>query len=69
MFLYFSNWNPSEVILIQTSPSMKTSVDMFHSSKPLFEALSRKFAEVVNSNKLQFIRLQPHAHFFQQTVK
>ena len=66
VFLYFSNQNPSEVIPIQTPPSMKTSVDMFHSSKPLFEALSRKFAEVANNSELQYIRLQLCAHFVQQ---
>jgi hypothetical protein len=66
VFLYFSDQNPSEVIPKQSLPSMKTSVDMFNSSKPLFEALSKKFMEVANDSELQYIRLQHHAHFVQQ---
>ena len=66
VFLYFSDQNPSDVIPMQSSPSMKTSVDVFNSSKPLFEALSMKFAEVANNSELQYIRLQCHTHFVQQ---
>ena len=66
VFLYFSNQNPSEVIPMQSPPSMKTSVEVFNSSKPLFEALSKKYAEVANNSELQYIRLQCHTYLVQQ---
>ena len=64
VFLYFSDRNPSEVIPLQSPLSMKTSVDMFISSKPLFEVLSKKFVEVANDSELQYIWLQHHTYFF-----
>jgi hypothetical protein len=66
VFLYFSDQNPSEVTPMQSPPSMKTSVEVFNTSKPLFEALSKKFAEVANNSELQYIRLQRHANLVQQ---
>jgi hypothetical protein len=66
VFLYFSNQNPSEVTPMQSPPSMKTSVDVFNSSKPLFEALCIKYPEVANNSELQYIMLQYHTHFVQQ---
>jgi hypothetical protein len=65
VYLYFSNQNPSEVIPIQSPPSMKIPLDVLNSSKPLFEALGRKYAEVTNNSELQYIKLNYHAHFFQ----
>ena len=63
VFLYFSDQNPSEVMPMQSPPSMKTSVEVFNTSKPL---LSKKFAEVTNNSELQYIRLQHHANLVQQ---
>jgi hypothetical protein len=65
VFLYFSDQNPSEVIPMESPPSMKTSVEVFHSSKPLFEALSKKYAEVANNGELQYIRLQHRTNLVQ----
>ena len=64
VYLYFSDQNPSEIIPTESSPSMKTSMFMFNSSKPLFEALSMKFAEVSNNSEMQFFWLRIHTHFF-----
>ena len=66
VFLYFSDLNPSEVIPMQYPPSMKTSVEVFNSSKPLFEALSKKYAKIANNSKLQYIMLQCHTNLVQQ---
>jgi hypothetical protein len=49
VFLYFSNKNPSEIVLSQTNPTMKTSVEVFNSSKPLFEALSKKYPDIITN--------------------
>jgi len=45
VFLYFSNKNPSEIILTESHPTMKTSVNVFNSSKPLFKALAKKYPD------------------------
>jgi hypothetical protein len=65
IFLYFSNENPSEIIPTQSHPTMKTLVDVFNSSKPLFEALSKKYADVTNKSELQYFKLQLYAHCIQ----
>jgi len=65
LFLYFSNENPSEIIPSQSHPTMKTSVDVFNSSKPLFEALSKKYADATNKSELQYFKLQLCAHCIQ----
>jgi hypothetical protein len=66
VFLYFSHENPSEIIPTKSLPTMKTSVDVFNSSKPLLEALARKYIDVSNKSELQYIRLQLNAHFVHQ---
>ena len=66
VFLYFSNKNPCEIIPTQSLPTMKTSVDVFNSSKPLFETLAKKFPDVSNKSELQYIVLQLYAYFIQQ---
>ena len=63
VFLYFSNKNPSEIIPTQSPSTIKTSVDVFNSSKPLFEALAKKFPNVSNKSELQYIVLQLYAYF------
>jgi hypothetical protein len=52
VFLYFSNKNPSEIIPTESRPTMKTSVNVFNSSKPLFEALAKKYLDVANNSEL-----------------
>jgi hypothetical protein len=51
IFLYFSNKNPSEIIPTEMHPTMKTSVVVFNSTKPLFEALAKKYPDVTNKGK------------------
>ena len=63
VFLYK---NPSEIIPNQLPPTMKTSLDVFNSFKPLFEALAKKFPDVSNQSELQYIVLQLYAYFIQQ---
>ena len=53
VFLYFSNKNPSEIILAEPQPTMKTPLQVFNSSKPLFEALAKKFPDITNKSELQ----------------
>jgi hypothetical protein len=65
VFLYFSNEDPSGIIPGQSRPTMKVSLDMFHSSKPLFEALAKKYVDITNKSELQCITLQLYAHFIQ----
>jgi hypothetical protein len=55
VFLYLSNRNPSEVIPTESPPSMRISVDVFNSSKPLFEALGKKYPEVTNNDYVIFV--------------
>ena len=55
VLLYFSNKNPSDIILGEIVPTMKTSLQVFNSSKPLFEALAKKFPDITNESELQYI--------------
>ena len=52
VFLYFSNENPSTIIPTQSLPTMKTSLNVFNSTKPLFESLAKKFPDVANKSML-----------------
>jgi len=63
VFLYFSNENPSATIPTQSQPTMKVSLDVVHSSKPLFEALSKKYTDVTSKSELQSIKFKFNAHF------
>ena len=65
VLLYFSNKNPSEIVLSETPPTMKTSLQVFNSSKPLFEALAKKFPDIMNKSEMQYIILQIYADFIQ----
>jgi hypothetical protein len=46
VFLYFSSKDPSIIIPAQTLPTMKTSVNVFNSTKPLFESIAKKFPDI-----------------------
>jgi len=59
VFLYFSNENPSAIIPTHSQPTMKVSLDVVHSSKPIFEALAKKYANVTSKSELQSIKLKP----------
>lgn len=65
VLLYFSNKNPSHIILGEIVPTMKTSLQVFNSSKPLFEALAKKFPDITNESELHYIILQFYADFIQ----
>jgi len=52
VFLYFSSKDPSAVIPAQTLPTMKTSVNVFNSTKPLFENLAKKFPDITSQSML-----------------
>jgi hypothetical protein len=52
VFLYFSSKDPSTVIPAQTLPTMKTSVNVFNSTKPLFENLAKKFPDITSQSML-----------------
>jgi len=62
VFLYFSNENPSVIIPTQSQPTTKVSLDMVHSSKPLFEALSKKYTDVTSKSELQSIKFKFNAY-------
>jgi len=59
VFLYFSNENPSAIILTHSQPSMKVSLDVVHSSKSLFEALAKQYTNVTSKSELQSIKTKP----------
>ena len=52
VFLYFSNENPSMIVPTQSLPTMKTSLLVFNSTKPLFENLAKKFPDVASKSML-----------------
>jgi len=51
VFLYLSSENPTSIIPSQSLPAMKTSITVFNSTKPLFEALAKKFPEVASDSE------------------
>jgi hypothetical protein len=51
VFLYLSSENPTSIIPSQSLPAMKTSINVFNSTKPLFEALAKKFPEVASDSE------------------
>jgi len=51
VFLYLSSENPTSIIPSQSPPTMKTSINVFNSTKPLFEALAKKFPEVASDSE------------------
>lgn len=63
--MYFSNEDPSEIIPTQSRPTMKVLLDVFGSSKPLFEALAKKYVDITNKSEVQYITLHFYAHFVQ----
>lgn len=65
VFLYFSDKNPFEITLAQSQPAMKTSLDVFSSSKPLFEALAKKYPDVANKSELHCVVMVLYAYFIQ----
>ena len=52
VFLYFSREDPSAIIPAQTLPTMKTSVNVFNSNKPLFESIAKKFPDITGKSML-----------------
>ena len=57
VFLYFSNENPSTIIPGQSLPTMKTSLNVFNSTKPLFSNLAKKFPQITDERMLLFLFL------------
>jgi hypothetical protein len=51
VFIYLSSENPSSIIPSQSLPTMKTSINVFNSTKPLFEALAKKFPEIASNSE------------------
>jgi hypothetical protein len=54
VYLYLSNENPSTIIPTQSLPTMKTSLNVFNSTKPLFESLAKKFPDITNKSMFYF---------------
>ena len=68
VFLYFSKEDPSTIIPIQSLPTMKTHVQVFNSTKPLFETIAKKFPDVASKSMLFILFAFLFSLYFQQNM-